>query len=87
MLWAPFFHIYQPPGQMEDILERVTNESYRQLVKILQENPRAKITLNISGCLTEQLYSHGYKDVIDGLKFLAERGQIEFTESAKYHAF
>jgi hypothetical protein len=87
MYWAPFFHIYQPPGQMPDILERVVNESYRKLIKELKAHPRAKITLNINGSLTEQLYSFGYSDVLEGIRALAEHGQIEFTESAKYHSF
>ncbi len=87
MYWANFLHIYQPPDQLPDILERIVNESYRKLVRGLLKNPRAKITLNINAGLTEQLDEHGYLDVIDGLRSLAQRGQIEFTESAKYHPF
>lgn len=87
MYWANFLHIYQPPNQMADILERIVNESYRKLIEGLRKNPRAKITLNINAGLTEQLAEHGYNDVIDGIKFLLERGQIELTETAKYHPF
>lgn len=87
MYWANFLHIYQPPNQMADILERIVNESYRKLIEGLRKNPRAKITLNINAGLTEQLAEHGYKDVIDGIRFLLERGQIELTETAKYHPF
>ncbi|MBI5072074.1 hypothetical protein HZB93_04290 [Candidatus Falkowbacteria bacterium] len=87
MYWANFLHIYQPPNQMPDILERIVNESYRKLIAGLLANPGAKITLNINAGLTEQLDEHGYTDVITNLKKLAERGQIEFTESAKYHPF
>lgn len=87
MYWANFLHIYQPPNQMPDILDRIANESYRKIIQGLKENPKAKITLNINAGLTELLYKLGYKDIIYNLKTLAERGQIEFTESAKYHAF
>lgn len=87
MFWANFLHIYQPPDQMPDILERITNESYRKLFTGLLANPKARITLNINAGLTEQLDEHGYVDVIKNIKTLAERGQIEFTESAKYHPF
>jgi len=52
---------------------------------VLQSSPGAKITLNISAILTEQLARYGLNDVISGLKKLAERGQIEFTGSAMYH--
>ncbi len=87
MYWANFLHIYQPPNQMPDILERIANESYRKLIRGLLLNPKAKITLNINAGLTEQLDRHGYADIIKNIKTLAERGQIEFTESAKYHPF
>jgi len=85
MYWANFLHIYQPPTQTEQIVRKVTDEGYRTLVKVLQASPGAKITLNISAILTEQLARYGLNDVISGLKKLAERGQIEFTGSAMYH--
>ena len=86
VVWVCFLHLYQPANQAEDILKRVVNESYRPLVKHILENSEIKITLNMSGALTEQLVNCGYQDVIDGLKQALERGQIEFTDSAKYHA-
>ncbi|MGB5925771.1 MAG: hypothetical protein WBH01_06725 [Dehalococcoidia bacterium] len=85
MYWSNFLHIYQPPTQTEEIVHKVTEESYRTLVRVLREAPRGKITLNISAVLTEQLVRYGLDDVIQGLRELAERGQIEFTASAMYH--
>jgi hypothetical protein len=85
MYWSNFLHIYQPPTQTEGIVRRVTEESYRRLVRILKEAPGGKITLNINAILTEQLARYGLDDVIRGLRELAERGQIEFTGSAMYH--
>jgi alpha-amylase/alpha-mannosidase (GH57 family) len=85
MFWSNFIHIYQPPTQTSEIVEKVTNECYRTIVKILQKYKNAKITLNINACLTEQFVKYGYEDVITGLKELAQDGQIEFTASAKYH--
>ncbi|MFH1838200.1 MAG: hypothetical protein ABH808_01740 [Candidatus Kuenenbacteria bacterium] len=87
MLWVNFLHFYQPFNQMPDILERIVNESYRKIIQSLKENPKAKITININGCLTELLVKYDYLDVIDDLKKLAEKGQIEFTGSAKFHSF
>src|SRR3989304_2888458 len=84
MYWANFLHIYQPPTQTEEITRRVTDECYRKLVAILRRYPTARLTLNINACLTEQLDRYGLHDVIDGLKDLADRGQIEFTGSAMY---
>lgn len=67
-------------------MDQVTSESYARLVAILEQFPTAKITLNINACLTEQLLQYGYGDLVRRLGRLAERGQIEFTESAKYHS-
>ena len=45
------------------------------------------MTLNINAVLVELFEQHGCQDVIDGIRELAERGQIELTASAKYHPF
>ncbi len=83
--WAPLLHFYQPPTQTYEILERVCNESYRPLVKLLLEEPSARLTVNINAVLTEMLERSGMGDVVSGLRVLAEAGTIEFTGSAKYH--
>lgn len=87
MIWANFLHIYQPPDQKKRILEKVTNESYRRIIAELKKAPKAKLTLNINACLTELLWQNGFRDVVDDLRGLGAAGQIEFTESAKYHPF
>ena len=87
MLWANFLHFYQPPAQKEHWVRKITAECYRVLVRGLLENPRAKLTLNINAVLTEFLAKYDAQDVIDGLRTLSERGQVEFTASAKYHPF
>jgi hypothetical protein len=87
MLWSNFLHFYQPFNQMPDILEKIVNESYRKIIQGLKKNPKAKITININGSLTELLVKYDYLDVIEDLKKLAQNGQIEFTGSAKYHSF
>ncbi|MEX2090911.1 MAG: hypothetical protein WD989_02140 [Candidatus Paceibacterota bacterium] len=78
--------MYQPANQVEEIFHRVVNESYRPLIKSLKDNPKTKITLNINAVLSEQIFDSGYRDLIDDIIFVAQRGQIEFTGSAKYHA-
>jgi len=81
--WAQLFHFYQPPTQLPPVLEKICNESYRPLLQVFREYPNAKATVNINGVLTEMLKDCGHMDVIDGLKELAEKGQIEFTGTAK----
>ncbi|MBL7209419.1 MAG: hypothetical protein ISS52_04910 [Dehalococcoidia bacterium] len=83
--WAQLLHFYQPPTQSPGVLHKICDESYRPLLKVLLQYPHAKVTVNISGVLTEMLHDCGHDDVIDGLVQLAKRGQIEFTGSGKYH--
>jgi len=83
--WAPLFHFYQPPTQTRDILKKVSNESYRPLLDVIESYPHAKATVNINGVLTEMLSESGYSDVLDKLRELAMGGQIEFTGSGMYH--
>ncbi len=87
MRWANFFHIYQPPRWPLTVVSKVARESYRPLVKFLLLHPQIKITLNISGSLTEQLAARRtFSDIVTGIRTLLERGQIELTDSAMYHA-
>lgn len=85
LIWANFLHIYQPPTQFPQVLKQIAEESYSELIKILKENPRAKMTLNINGSLTEQLDQNNLGLMIEEIKNLALSGQIELTGSAKYH--
>jgi len=84
--WAPFLHFYQPPTQFHRILQKISNESYRPLVKMFLAHPSSKITINMNGVLTELLSEHCGSDIIDGLRQLGQNGQLEFVDSAKYHA-
>ncbi len=87
MYWINFLHIYQPPHQYRELIRILADASYGKIVEALKNNPQAKLTLNISACLTEQLAKQGYSSIISGIRDLAEKGQIEFTNSSKYHAF
>jgi len=87
MYFSIFLHFYQPHFQQKDILERIVNESYRKIIKILKENKKAKITININAGLLEILKENNCSDIINDFKILASRGQIEFTATAAYHAF
>lgn len=85
MFWLNLLHIYQPPEQKEKIIRKITVESYSQILNILKKHPKEKITLNINGSLTEQFAQYGFKNIIDDIRKLAEKGQIELVGSAKYH--
>lgn len=88
MLWLNFLHLYQPANIEKEKIIEATNLSYERIIRALEENPGKKFTLNISGCLVirwaEEL---GYLDLINRIKKLISRGQIELVGSAAYHAF
>lgn len=85
MRWVNFFHLYQPPHWNEDIIRQVAAEAYRPMLRILSDHPHIRVTLNISGALTEQLLELGLEDVVDGWRAAIERHQIELVGSAMYH--
>lgn len=78
-------HIYQPPVQTPQVIKKVVMESYRPILSALKDHPSSKITLNINGTLTEQLAEYKYDDIINNISALANKGQIEFTSSGKFH--
>ena len=53
--WAQLLHFYQPPTQAHEIVQRIANESYRPLVKVLLAHPKARIAVNMNAVLTEML--------------------------------
>jgi alpha-amylase/alpha-mannosidase (GH57 family) len=83
--WAQLLHFYQPPTQVPSVLRRICDESYRPLLQVFNDFPNARVTINFNGVLTDMLVDCGHRDVIDGLRRLAEKGQIEFTATGKYH--
>lgn len=87
MYWANFLHIYQPPTQKEIWVRRITAESYRKIFSGLLKIPRARLSLNINGVLCELLEKYGGQDILDSIKTLVDRGNLELTGSAKYHVF
>lgn len=87
MKLVTLLHFYQPANQQSDILKRIVNECYIPVTRGLLDISRAKIVVNISGCLTELLTNQAYVEVLDNLRLLAKTGKVEFTASAKFHAF
>lgn len=87
MKWANFLHIYQPAEQQPDILEAIVVQSYRPIFSYIAENKNVKLTLNVNGSLLELFDKYGYQDLIDNLRKAGDEDRLEFTSSAKYHAF
>jgi alpha-amylase/alpha-mannosidase (GH57 family) len=85
MQWVNFLHFYQPPTQKPYWVKRITDEAYRPILRGMLEHPNARTTMNISSILVELWEQNGASDVIDLVRQLLAKGQIELTGSAKYH--
>ncbi|MBI5404888.1 MAG: UvrB/UvrC motif-containing protein [Candidatus Kerfeldbacteria bacterium] len=85
MIWANFLHFYQPPTQKPYWVTRITNESYRPILRGMLAHPNSRTTLNINSVLVELWEQCGATDVIDMVRELLSRGQLELTGSAKFH--
>ncbi len=87
MKLALVLHIYQPPTQYDNVLERITNQCYRPLLSLLISVPEAQISFNVPASLVELWHKNldKYADIFKLFGKLAERGQIELLGSAAYH--
>ncbi len=85
MLWINFLHIYQPPTLDKELLVKITKGSYSNIVRVLKQNKKHKITLNITGCLTEYLNQVGFTKLIKDISSLVKAGQVELVGTAAFH--
>jgi len=87
MLWLNFLHFYQPANLESYDIKKALDKSYWRLIRLLEENPKLKFTLNISGCLLERLEIEKETNFHLRVKELIRKGKIELTGSAAYHGF
>lgn len=85
MKWINFLHFYQPVHIDAHIVEEATDNSYLRIVRALLENPQAKFNFNINGCLILRWEELGYRHLIEDIKKLLDRGQIDLSGTAAYH--
>ena len=85
MKWGLLLHIYQPPGQRLDTIDLVVKESYEPLLDLIA-NTDVPITLNVTATLLEQLIANDRWSVIDKLRTIFYKPNIDFTNSAYSHA-
>ncbi len=86
MRWINILHFYQPPLSNRDSVIEAAKLSYKRWAKALLSHPQAKITLNFTGCLLEQLLNLGEDELIANWQKLVGRGQVELLGSAYWHA-
>jgi hypothetical protein len=62
--WAQLFHFYLPPTQIPLILPKICSEPYKTLLKVFEDNPHARVTININGGFLEMLDDYGHQDIL-----------------------
>ena len=77
-------HWYQPPWQDPDVLDRVVDECYRPLSRVLEASP-VRCSIDLCWSLVEQLIARGHEEILTSLGAAARLGRIEFVETAAYH--
>lgn len=87
MKWFSFLHFYQPANIEGEIIKEAAEKSYFRLLRLFEENPNFKATINITGCLLERMAELGLDDFSQRLKPLIQSGRIEIVGTAAYHAF
>jgi hypothetical protein len=85
MSWANVLHFYQPHEQKRDIIDAITAQCYRPIAEAILANKGARLTINLTGVLLDQLDQWGYRDVIEMYAEAVRRGQVELVGSAKFH--
>jgi alpha-amylase/alpha-mannosidase (GH57 family) len=85
MFWANLLHFYQPYGQKREIIDAIVAQCYRPVALGILEHDQARLTINFTGVLLDELVKYGHQDVIELYAEAARRGQIEFVGSAKFH--
>ncbi|MHA1122878.1 MAG: hypothetical protein ACTSUW_05565 [Candidatus Heimdallarchaeota archaeon] len=79
-------HIYQPPTQTPAILKQIIKESYLPLFEAIAKNPETRITFNINGSLIELLDLYEENKLLETIKSLVTKEQIDLIGSSCYHA-
>jgi predicted glycosyl hydrolase (DUF1957 family) len=79
-----FFHIYQPPIQDTEVIQKVVEECYLPLTRQILAFQDLKFTLNINFSLIEHL-DRVAPEVLTNIRKAYENGNLELTESGAYH--
>ncbi len=74
-------HHHQPVGEEEEVIARAADAAYRPLLEALWAFPGVKLSLSLGGALPEWLDAHD-RPLLDRLKALVERGQVEVLGGA-----
>lgn len=79
-------HFYQPPLSRPEIVLEAAHLSYQRVARALLKSPDSHVTVNLAGCLLEQLLVLQQQELIADWQKLVARGQVELVGSAYWHA-
>ncbi|MDP3963872.1 MAG: hypothetical protein Q8Q39_05245 [bacterium] len=77
-------HLYQPPTQTSGVIKQIAAESYRPLLKVIHDHPRAYVCVDIAASALELLEVHA-PDVIDLMHECLERKKLFLVNTAAFH--
>jgi alpha-amylase/alpha-mannosidase (GH57 family) len=79
-------HLYQPPNQKPEVLERITKESYLPVIDLILSHPSARFTVDIAGSAIEILEKQNQGAYfLEKLKMAAISNKIHLVNTACYH--
>ena len=76
-------HNHQPVGNFPEVFEHATQTAYLPFLEVLSQFPEIRMSFHFTGILLEWLVEN-HPEVIDLLKTLTERGQIELLSGGYY---
>ena len=83
--WSNLLHVYQPPTQNKEVLEKINKTCYLPLFRMLENHEAIKTTLNISGVLLDLLEQWNHEETLQLIRKLVFKGNLEIVGTAKYH--
>lgn len=78
-------HFFQPYWQFPHVLKKIVEQCYRPIFRFVRNCGKFAFTANINYSLLELLERHGYKDVLDDIKYCVKNNLIELVGTAAYH--
>ena len=77
-------HNHQPVGNFDGVFLKAYKECYLPFFQVFSRYPKLKCNVHISGVLWDWIYENNQHELIDLLKQLKAKGQIEFLSGGYY---
>lgn len=77
-------HLYQPPSQYPEVVERIAAESHRPLLHTILDEPKAYLCLDIAACAIELLQVYA-PDVIWLIEECLRQRKLYLVNTAAFH--